>query len=47
MSRIILGILAIVAIYFLFIYNDAALFTSFADRLSDLFIEQLREDRQM
>jgi hypothetical protein len=46
LSRIIGGILAIIAIYFLFIYNDGALFMSFADWLTDLFTERIREDRQ-
>ena len=44
MSRIIGGILAIIALYFLFIYNDGAAFRSIADRLTNMFTEQLRED---
>jgi hypothetical protein len=47
MSRIILGILAIVALYYLFIYNDAAAFLSIAERLSDMFTQQLRQDGQL
>ena len=47
MSRIILGILAIGALYYLFIYNDGAAFLSIADRLTDMFTEQLREDGQL
>jgi hypothetical protein len=47
MSRIILGILAIVALYYLFIYNDWAAFLSIADRLSHMFTQQLRQDGQL
>ena len=47
MSRIILGILAIVALYYLFIYNDAAAFLSLAERLSEMFTQQLRQDGQL
>ena len=47
MSRIILGLLVIAAIYYLFLYNHGAAFMSIADRLTDMFIERLREDRQL
>ena len=46
MSTIIRGLLAIIAIYILFIYNDGAVFMCIADRLADLFTERLLDDRQ-
>jgi hypothetical protein len=47
MSRIIWGIVGIIALYYLFIYNDGAAFMSIADRFTDMFMEQLREDDQL
>jgi hypothetical protein len=47
LSRIILGIVAIIALLFIFFYNDGAIFTSIADRFTDLFISRLREDGQL
>ena len=47
MSKIISGIVGIIALYFFFIYNDGAAFMSIADRLTDMFTEQLRQDGQL
>ena len=47
MSKIISGIVGIIALYFFFIYNDGAAFMSIADRLTEMFTDQLRQDGQL
>jgi hypothetical protein len=47
MSKIIWGIVGIIALYFFFIYNDGAAFMSIADRFTEMFLEQLRQDGQL
>ena len=44
MSKIIWGIVGIIALYYFFIYNVGAAFMSIADRFTDMFLEQLRQD---
>ena len=46
MSKIISGIVGIIALYF-FIYNDGAAFMSIADQFTHMFTEQLRQDGQL
>jgi len=47
MGKIVWGIVGIIALYFFFIYNDGAAFTSIADYFTNMFLDQLRKDGQL
>jgi hypothetical protein len=45
-GRIVEGILALIAIYALYVYNDGTLFSQISDALSQWFSDQITEDVQ-
>jgi hypothetical protein len=47
MGKIVWGIVGIIALYFFFIYNDGAAFTSIADNFTNMFLDQLHKDGQL